>query len=237
MSTSAEAITRNAMPPAFTRVFLRKEVRELAIYVGAAAALFTIGYTYLATHIGKPAGNFDSALVSLVFFAAVALVNVIATAIFTRDFSTNTMARLLAQPVPRAAIWNRKMLLLAACMGLIIAIHLLFFLVIVKDQQYQDNAWNMCAVFAGMGIFIFCTGPMVALLVRQGLTALLATMLTPFVVLMAGAMLRYWLDKYSDIIRFERQLFGFDYYWWIVGGAWSAFAYWFGRRTFLRLEV
>ncbi|MGI8905433.1 MAG: ABC transporter permease [Candidatus Sumerlaeaceae bacterium] len=220
--------------------FFRKEARELMWYWIAALAVLLLGLMQLVYSSGVTTGQYNGFIVGLLWFAGYTLVHAVATYPFSSEFANNTMARLLAQPVRRAAIWNRKILLVGACL---LALALMELFAVLAFHLWPNNLHEpTAALYKAMLIMLvsaFFSGPLMALLLRQGLTALLASMIMPFGVLLLGALIGELWYQYFHMNPAEEgtPILKIPLMWWILGGAWCAFAHLYARRRFLKLEV
>ena len=220
--------------------FFRKEAREIVWYwVAATACMLFCIYIALLDPARQKVGEFNMLFFALFWFAGYTLVNALATFPFSSEFGNNTMARLLAQPVRRVDIWNRKILLLGAALSGLLALEFLLVLVFRVFNIRTGNP-SLYQMLVGMVAFAFFTGPLMALFLRQGLTALLASIVAPLVLLAPVGLLINYLC--SELFHFDPAASGFRIWnipvlWWLLCIAWCVSCHLYARHRFLRLEV
>jgi hypothetical protein len=218
--------------------FLRKEARELSGYWIAVLVLLVVSWAIPLNNATRQVeGNFNVLLYGLAMFGLYVLPHTISILPFTSEFSNATMARLLAQPVPRAHIWNRKMLLVLGSLGVIALVQVAAIFVLHGHSAIRDFT-GLCFLLFGV-ISAMVSGPLMAVLLRTGLTALLASMILPFSILLLGLLIGWiWFTAFGwNPAEEGRTQLRLPIMWWMIGGAWWIFALWYARRAFMRLEV
>lgn len=221
--------------------FFRKEAREMMWYWVAAAAVLLLGVYQIITDPGRRiVGEFNALVFSLLWFAGYTLVHAVATYPFTSEFANNTMARLLAQPVKRTEIWKRKILLIATSLSVLALLQLLSLWLLDRSSVATGHPSPVLHQILLISIVsAFFSGPLMALSLRQGLTSLLASMITPFAFLLFGALFSVGWGALFGFRPAEEgpTIWHVPVMWWILGAVCCIFAHLAARRAFLRLEV
>jgi hypothetical protein len=216
--------------------FFRKEARELAWYWVAALVLVTMVYMQPVNR-DSPIQPMRGLFGGMLMLVAYTLIHAVATLPFTGEFTHRTMARLLSQPVTRMQIWTRKLALVAAFLGLLVLLvlaRLAFSTHRVEILQQGDTL-----AFLLLIVWAFFSGPLMGVALRQGLTALLASMISPFAVVL-GAILLGQLSEYLlgfNLIESSRVFLKIPVTWWVLGILTCAAAHLSARFLFARLEV
>jgi hypothetical protein len=226
--------------------FFRKEARELAWYwVAAVAVLLLLFSQPIEISLARNAQNtngFGGFFEGILWFIGYTLLHAAVTLPFTSEFANKTFARLLAHPVPRMHIWYRKISLVGGFVGLllfIVAIRAHLVRAACHEADMEPQVLIKYQVIALFIVWSFFSGPFFGLSLRQGLTALLASMISPFTVIIAGVILDAIWDNAFHYHLYERggQFCDVPVVWIVLGLATCAIAHLSARHFFARLEV
>lgn len=217
--------------------YARKELRELLPYTVACIAGM-VCYFWL---VSQPNQQEPYLLSLLVVAGLYTLICTHAVHPISSEFGHETMARLLAQPVSRKQLWWRKHSALAICILVCIASAVSLALFhryarLYENRHLGTRFYIMLINFAAIAI---ATGPLMAVYLRQTLTALLATMLTPFALLLFGILVDNVIEAATGFNVMEKgpQFLLYPLLWWIISIGWMVLATWAAYRRFLTMEV
>jgi len=211
----------------------RKEARELWGYVAAVVGvLFIMAWSLRGNSSG------DEAVTGAAIAVVYILAHLIAVWPIASEFSHGTMARLLAQPVPRQKIWRSKFstsglaLLGALLLALAIA-------VVVSRSTGPSGPGKYLAIWAlAIAPVAATTGPLMAIALRQTLTATLAAMLIPFCLLITVMFAGYLLQLTIGTNPLDPEPQGrIPLPWYFLWLGFIVVSYYLARRQFLKLEV
>lgn len=153
---------------------------------------------------------------------------------FGNEFSFRTMPLLLTQPFRRQVIWRDKMLALGAAIALSLAIFLAWLYYYLKPVFDLGEDAHWCAATAVLfAIGAYCTIPWLTLHTRSTLGGMVSSTAIPIALLLGlSALLDHFPQFKSGGEYFHQAVILFG----AVLLGYFSLGYWFGRRTFIRLQ-
>lgn len=217
---------------------LQKETREIAPYLAGAILVVTL----IAWTFTRPS---ELPIVPLRIFCIAVfyiLVQLLGVSPVASEFTHGTMARLLGQPVDRNRLWFQKFGTSSLALGgvllaaLVAAVVLSFInLGLDKKTLLRDCTVILLPTLANA----LTTGPFMAIHLRQTLTALLATSITPFLVVFAVLAVGAIVETLTgfDLFKPAYDVWNVPSVYILAGAAWMVISYSLAHRRFLKLEV
>lgn len=210
------------------------DIRETLPYLLASwTALLIIG---LSSHEDPNLATGSLRILAIfVLYTAVSLLGVLPV---SSEWGYGTMPRLLAQPVPRELLWWHKFLASLVPLFLVLLMSpVAYFTAAVQNGAILEIATPL--LLTGIANAAL-TGPFMAVYLRQTLTAVLATMIMPFVIITVVGMFAIILQSATGI----HVLSEVAQHWgdstmliFVTGAIWGIAAVLLARHRFLRLEV
>ncbi len=195
------------------------------------AALLTLAAILWPVVMGHAESN-----QALVFLALLIGCAGVAACSFGPEFTSGTIALLLAQPLARTRLWNDKMLVLGLALGTIGLSGMIAY--------YPHLARHQMWLFLVVPIAAFCTVPCMTFITRNTIGAIALSLAGPFVICLGGGALILWLFKTGTVTvpggevvneeKLHRWLYG---YFGTAVTLYTATLYFLGYHWFQRLQV
>jgi hypothetical protein len=199
---------------------VKKEIRLLL-----PGFLTGLALTFSTWLLPDNSTGFRAALVVFPFLLCPAMAVMMALDSFGAEISFGTFSNLLAQPVPRARIWQVKILLLAAALTILGVFWCATFYLRFAPFKDPTDFWNVLVIAWLLLLVVFSGGVWAVLLLRQVAAAFWFTLLTPGAILVLTISLTAGL---SDVVS-ESVLVA-------VLGIYTLLGFGFARWLFLRVQ-